>query len=623
MRTCVVMMGMVSAGVLPPATAGAQPAVRAAHDGAVAVPSPSGLTRFMVDRIDAPRSAAARENSDLADKNGRIPAPTPGYTLTDGVVVRCDDARAVAELTVGMGEAGRIAAAPGFWLVRTGSVRRAIALADAMGADPRVAEAYIDIERPASPRSLPTDPGFPIQWHLRNTLIAEADANVEEAWALGYTGAGVTIGILEGGWQTTHPDLAANFNAAASENGGIATDHGTAVAGVAAAVANNGQGGAGSAHGAWLSQLIRGTSARTAEAFGYRNDLNHIKSNSWGPQDNGRAWSMSSVERAAIEQAIATGRGGRGTIFAWAAGNGGGSGDRCDYDPYVSSRYTLAIGAVGDQDVRASYNETGSSMLVVSHSDGNVRDIYTTDVTGPGGYWGGNYYGGFGGTSAACPLAAGVVAMMLEANPDLTWRDVQHILVRSARTVDPTDPQWTLNGAGHEINYNYGFGAVDAGAAVELAETWRNVGAERKATSGVLPVGEAVPEGDLKGLVRTFVMPQNLRVESVEVVLNATTLYAGDLRITLTSPWGTESLLAATRSDATDHYTDYLFTSVRHWDEPSAGVWTMRIADLGAGDAAVWDDWTLNVYGTPIRLREPIGGQGPAAPGSVRRVPPP
>src|SRR5690606_21181566 len=125
----------------------------------------------------------------------------------------------VRQIAAGVGEARRIAAAPGFWLVRTGSVRRAIALADALAADPRVAEAYVDIERPTVLRTLPTDPAFPNQWHLRNLLIPEADVNAEAAWALGYTGAGVTIGILEGGWQTTHPDLAANFNAAASEVG--------------------------------------------------------------------------------------------------------------------------------------------------------------------------------------------------------------------------------------------------------------------------------------------------------------------------------------------------------------------------------------------------------------------
>lgn len=622
MRALVLAVGLSCAG-LTPCVVVAQPKVQAAATSPVAVVASAGRSSFLVERLDAPRSAAARVNTDLADKAGRVPEPTPGYVLTDGVVVRCDDEGAVRQIAAGVGEARRIAAAPGFWLVRTGSVRRAIALADALAADPRVAEAYVDIERPTVLRTLPTDPAFPNQWHLRNLLIPEADVNAEAAWALGYTGAGVTIGILEGGWQTTHPDLAANFNAAASEVGGSATAHGTAVAGVAAAVANNGQGGVGSAYGAMLSQLIRGTSSRTAEAFGYRNDLNDIKNNSWGPMDDGRAWSMSSVERAAIEDAVRNGRGGKGTIFAWAAGNGGGVGDRCDYDPYVSSRYTLAIGAVGDQDVRAAYNESGSSMLVVSHSDGNVRGIYTTDVTGGGGYWGGNYYSGFGGTSSASPLAAGVVAMMLEANPDLTWRDVQHILIRSARLVDPTHPQWTVNGAGHEINYHYGFGAVDAGAAVKLAMEWQNVPAEQMVSSGVLPVGEIVPEGDPKGLVRTFVVPQNLRVEAVEVVLNATTLYAGDLRVTLTSPWGTESLLAETRNDATDHYTDYLFTSFRHWDEPSAGVWTLRVADLGAGDGAVWEDWTLNIYGTPLRGGVAGGTGGPATPKSVRRVPAP
>ena len=92
--------------------------------------------------------------------------------------------------------------------------------------------------------------------------------------------------------------------------------------------------------------------------------------------------------------------------------------------------------------------------------------MYTTDLTGSGGYntstFNGDYYNNFGGTSASAPVVSGIVALMLQANPNLTWRDVKHILVDTAVKNDPSDPGWTQNGAGRWVNDRYGFGAVDA-----------------------------------------------------------------------------------------------------------------------------------------------------------------
>ena len=86
-------------------------------------------------------------------------------------------------------------------------------------------------------------------------------------------------------------------------------------------------------------------------------------------------------------------------------------------------------------------------------------------------------------------MVSGVTALMLQANPNLTWRDVQHILVNSARHVDPTDPGWTTNRGGQLIHYNFGFGVVDATAAVNMAKTWTNVGPELSVSTGLVTVG--------------------------------------------------------------------------------------------------------------------------------------
>ncbi len=552
---------------------------------------------FLVENPGALSSRAWRRNDDRADKAGRIPPPTAGFTLYASVVVETGDPAALRGIAFAEGAAAvePVEGVPRFWLVHAASIQEALDLAGVLAAAFGPENAYLDVQRPHMLRTVPSDPKFPQQWHLKNTSMPIADANCEPAWDAGYTGSGVVVGVLEGGWQSNHPDLQANFNATASQSGGSAS-HGTSVAGVIAAVANNGKGVAGAAYNAQLSKQFFGSASQTATAFQFRNDLNDIKNNSWGPADDGTTTILSSVERSALEASLANGRGGLGEIFAWAAGNGG-TGDRVEYDPYASSRMTLAIGAIGDLDTRAYYNETGSSMLVVAQSNGNNRGITTTDS-------GSSYTSNFGGTSSASPLGAGVVALMLDANPNLTWRDVQHVLIDSARKNDPNDGGWSVNGAGHPINYNYGFGSVDAGAATALAASWASVGPQVVVSSGVDTVNKTIPDNDPAGVTRVVNIGQDVTIEHVEVILNVTGTFVGDLKIKLTAPSGTNSLLAKTRNDSRNNYVNYIFTSLRDWDESSLGDWTLNIADGSSQDVSTWVDWELKVYGTG-------GGGGP------------
>lgn len=552
------------------------------------VPSGYGLDTFLIQTPDAASSAASRLNNDLAEPGETIPAPTDGYVLSNRVVVQTDDSELLVDMSREVDENALITAhsLEGFYTVEVQSVAAAVEMTWAL--EPLFGEGYVhlDVERPTSTR-LPNDPRFSNQWHLRNTQRPEADANVEDAWNAGYTGNGVVVGVIDGGVQTNHEDLAANYNSTASLSGGQSS-HGTAVAGVIAAVEGNGKGGVGAAYDSQWSKLYYGSSSYTATNFLHRNDINDIKNNSWGPYDDGTIWTISNVEKNALADSVATGRGGLGEIFCWAAGNGGNP-DRVDYDPYASSRYTIAVGAIGDRDVRSSYNEKGSSMMVVAHSNGNNRGINTTTLNG--------YTTSFGGTSSASPLGAGVVALMLEANPTLTWRDVQHVLVHSARQCDPSQSNWSQNGAGHDINYNYGFGAVDAGAATALAASWNNVSAEQVYNSGKITYGQQIPDNDSNGLQFTINVPDSFTVEHVELILNVDHNTIGDLRIRVTSPSGTKSAFTVPRGDTKNDLTNYVFTSVRSWDEDSAGDWTFFIADERGGATGTLDDYKLKVYG--------------------------
>lgn len=544
---------------------------------------------FQVAAPNAPISAAARLNDDLAGKDGRVPAPRAGYLLAGRLIVAAENAELLTLLAADLAGAAvePLEGVNGFWLVHAGSVRAALRLREALAPIYGAEQVYLDARQPLLTR-LPTDPGFNNQWHLRNNVNAVADANVEGAWNAGVTGQGVVIGVVDGGAYPAHPDLAANYNATASQSGG-GDSHGTSCAGVAAAVEGNNQGGVGAAYDAEWSKMYFGFSSQNATAFAYRNDLNDIKTNSWGPADNGTLANWTSAESTAVRDAVTLGRSGLGVVFCWAAGNGGTS-DRVEYDPYASSRYTIAVGAVTDGDQRSYYNEQGSSMFIVAQSDGGNRGIYTT--SGSNGYT-----SNFGGTSSASPLGAGVVALMLSANPNLGWRDVYHILVDSARKCDPNNSLWDVNGAGLDVNLNFGFGAVDAAAAVNLAQAWTNVGPELVEDSGVQSVNAALPDNNVAGLTRSFVVGSSFQVEAVELILNVDHNYIGDVVVELTSPAGTHSVLTKKRPDSQDDFVNYVLTTFRCWDEDSAGTWTVKISDQSGGTTGTWQNYRLVVYG--------------------------
>lgn len=559
------------------------------------VPAGHISRNFLVDDLSAANSRAWIDRSGQHDKHGVALPAAGGYELTRRVLVKSPSGRNPLSLTGGLGRrATRIEGLPDCWVIETANVGEAIELADQLQNARGVESVSVDMSRPMALRSLPSDPNFALQWHLRNEIVPIADVNAEAAWNAGYTGAGVIIGIVDTSIQTGHPDLAANFNLDATRpyGGGIASSHGTSVAGVAAAVANNGLFGVGVAYGAEFSSEVIGADSDNAAGLAYRNDLNDIKNNSWGPIDNGQADPAVPVIMEAIEQGVRTGRGGLGEVYFWAAGNGRFSKDRVDYDPYASSRYTISVGGIGDLDQDTTYSEPGSALMLVAASSGNDRAIYTT-ATNSGAT------DSFGFTSAASPLAAGVGALVLEANPGLNWRDVRQIMIDSARKCDPQNDAWETNGAGRNVHYSYGFGAVDAGAAVALAEHWERLPHEVEVRSGVIDISTAVPDNDATGISDTVMIPDNIIVETAELIVDIDSTYIGDLAIDLVSPEGTRSVLAKKRSDSQLAYDDYTFTTVRSMGEMSAGAWTVTVSDREAGDHATWNHYELVIHGRP------------------------
>ena len=469
-----------------------------------------------------------------------------------------------------------------------------------------------------TPRANPNDPEFSAQWHLENTGqtsgVAGEDINATDVWD-DYRGEGIIISVVDDGLDHSHPDIQPHYSslysydwcnsdgdpAPSSWNG-----HGTAAGGVAAAVGNNSLYVAGAAWEATLagSMLIAcwAGDATEADALSYESDDIDIYTNSWGPSDNGQTLEAPGpLTLAAFEQDAYLGRDGLGNTITWAAGNGLGSNDNSNYDGYANSRFTIAVTAITHMGQQSYYAEPGANILVAAHSNGDGEAITTTDINGSGGYnSSGNVTHTFGGTSSATPLAAGVIALMYDANENLTWRDVQEILVHSARKNDPNDSSWTTNGAGHDISHKYGFGAIDAGAAVALAESWTTLDTEMNVTYGPFSEYLDIPDDDTTWTEFNLTMPLELSIESIDVILDIDHTYRGDLDIVLESPDGTESWLAEDHSDSGDDYSNWLFNTVQHWGESSLGEWKLKMRDTGSGDNGTLNSWEVIFHGVDI-----------------------
>ncbi|MEX2188554.1 MAG: Ig-like domain-containing protein [Pirellulales bacterium] len=587
-------------------------------------------------------------------------------------------------------------------------------------------------------------------WDAWDFLIEDDNGNKNDPNSFAF-GDQVLIAIVDNGAWWDHPEMAdRNVLFADGGNCDFTQDptrclptiidpfidiHATAVAGLALAGRDDSRGIAGVAPDAhWLSNKILPTNppgtrnVDIGESGGLRprllicglpfaptpfmetrlgdrfNSAIDIFNNSWGPID-GVDWRTPQaipgpITQGAIDCGLTFGRGGLGSIYVWAAGNGGAFGDNVNYDRYANQIGTIAVGAIDANGKKSVYSEPGASLLVVAPSsssfDGGAAippQLLTTDFVeldptvdlptegDSGGYnyhTGANdprgnppyppdndpfedpndqYYGlgytsfghyssadpqgGFGGTSSAAPIVSGVIALMLDVNPALTWRDVQHILVRSTWKNDGGDTDWATNRAGFQVNHKYGFGAIDALQAVSNASVWPGSGAQqvfstgrmtvlRAPTDPVGTVGRIIPDngGPIAQLfdfaTDCFDTTRNLNctlnnnplpagydggsfpdLEWIEVVLETDHEFAGDLDVTLFAPDangqpGQFRSVLATAHGSGENYDNWVFTTARHWGETAEGKWRLEIRDRVTGAVGNFVSWQMNFYGSSI-----------------------
>lgn len=482
--------------------------------------------------------------------------------------------------------------------------------------------------------------------------------NVSKAWDLldrngdPISGAGVRVAVVDDGIQSTHPDLnitleGINLNGGdgVGSNVPVAVEnmfdnHGTAVTGIIAGVRNNAVGMAGIASDAEILgiRLIaapiddRDEALALGEGTAFAPTV--VSNNSWGPSDfTTELVPIGPLAHAAIVNATETQRVfSSGTIFVWAGGNGGEIGDNSNYDGYANLPETIAVGAINDQGVRASYSERGANLIVSAPSSGGDLGIITTSFTPDitedplfgdilNGYTS-DYDTEFGGTSAAVPAVSGVAALMIQAHNFLNWREVQQIMMETATRIDPDNPDWYENAAGYWFNHNYGAGMINAEAAVQKAldTVLMPGGPNGLGSNHILPDRgeplklhkfqlEEIPNGTGESFLMTFDMSDqpNRRVEHVQINTRIIAERRADLDVVLVSPSGTQSILAEAHPNSDEQgIPGFTFMTARNWGEGSAGLWYLRVTDRNSGNAvATFNNAELIING-PVDPAAPL-----------------
>uniref|UniRef100_T1KT62 furin n=1 Tax=Tetranychus urticae TaxID=32264 RepID=T1KT62_TETUR len=459
------------------------------------------------------------------------------------------------------------------------------------------------------------DPHWLQMWYLNrgNGL----DMNVQKVWDQNITGKGVVVTILDDGLEGDHPDLVENYDPRASYDVNNSDEdptprydiidsnrHGTRCAGEVAAMANNNKCAVGVAYHAKVGgvRMLDGdvTDAVEARSIGFASDHIDIYSASWGPDDDGKTVDgPGELAARAFADGVSKGRKGLGSIFIWASGNGGREHDNCNCDGYTNSIWTLSVSSATENGQVPWYSEACSSTLATTYSSGSIgeRQIVTTDL----------HHGctiSHTGTSASAPLAAAIAALALEANPNLTWRDMQHIVAMTSRPANLRAPDWKTNGVGRKVSHSFGYGLMDAAAMVDLAKVWVSVPEQKSCEIPSNLSDKLIPSKSYVEMSLNVNCNNVLFLEHVQAKVNLSSTRRGDIHIYLTSPSGTRSTLLEQRPMDTSHsgFQDWPFMTVHSWGENPNGVWKLEVHNDGKYpyNRAFLKGWTMVLYGTKI-----------------------
>lgn len=514
------------------------------------------------------------------------------------------------------------------------------------------------------------------------------DINLTGA-ALTFTGDGVRIAVSDTGTEMIHEDLDANALTGEHRNYGPADPnqwrqsygannqgteyHGTAVTGLICAEANNGKGSKGVAPDASFAAfrfVIDYDTGMTEASYLARNidqaDGNFdIFNYSYGYAQC-RFNEEDSLALDAFRDGVTNLRNGKGAIYVQSAGNDFlaylhsclGNNDfvnvftgNTNHNGDLAIPYKIITGAYNANGEKSTYSTPGSGIWISAPGGeyGNTEPaMLTTDVSGcakgyavigednnfnsglTAGNRNCNYTSYMNGTSSAAPISSGVIALMLQANPELTWREIKHILAMTAEPIDTLAPnlqdhpynldranidydyKWVTNGAGIPFSNWYGFGRINALEAVLAATSFVNgalgtfVSTQNPVTeqwyysTGLADLNMAIPDDGTSDFVdSTITVNHNFIVEAVQVKVNIDHARPGDIGLVLRSPSGIESRLIHFNNGiySTSFLDDQLLLTNAFYGEESFGSWTLMLIDGTAGVAGNLDNWQINIFG--------------------------
>ena len=530
---------------------------------------------------------------------------------------------------------------------------------------------------PKSPKDTPLpkeplvfDPLSAHAWHLENTgqdtfsdgyAVAGEDHKIKKVHELGFTGKGIKIAVSDNGVQVNHPDL--EQNQLVNEHRNYRTtppykgdpvpediyrdSHGTSVTGLVSAVKGNTEGSYGVAPDSLFAGFNFLSLGYSHEIFLHQltGDFN-IFNYSYGLPEHLITGTYQSEVIDTLKQGVEN-----GAVYVKAAGNdyyltyeGTPIWSNANFEAEQTLPYYIVVGAINSRGIKSSYSSPGSN-LWISGAGGEFGTsspaMITTDLTGCSygsahkttgktafdkGFDEANPYCDYtntmNGTSSAAPVISGIIALMMEANPNLTWRDVKHILAKTADRVDYSeldnnlshpkasfnlpghiyDKKWIKNHAGNYFSNWYGFGRANALQAVLMASTYNfplGTYLEETFTSALLDLD--IPNTAV-GVTDTINVSSGVsKIESVQVRVNLEHTRAGDLGIELTSPYGTTSKLFLINSGAIvyppTNNPEINLLSNAFYEENPQGNWTLKIIDGSSDHPGKFKGWSIKING--------------------------
>lgn len=517
-----------------------------------------------------------------------------------------------------------------------------------------------------------------------NPGTAGEDISLKDALDQGWTGKDIRIAVSDSGAEVGHEDLSGNQLSGEHRNYAhnnptywhgslpLFSDddaHGTAVSGLISAVAGNGLGSHGVAPGskfAAFSYIIPYSSSVTSASILIRTidqtdgDFD-IFNYSYGYTDCFFVDEDPLVNES-IRDGVTNLRNGKGALYVQAAGNGyvGYVGDclgtssltiyagNTNSSSDLATPHKIIAAAVNANGVSSSYSTPGSGIWISAPGGEygtTTPAMVTTDISGCSrGYSvtnyslnafnrgshslnsGCNYTSMMNGTSSATPVTSGVIALMLEANPALSWRDVKHILAVTADKVDFSlteeithpigmdltgyvyDLKWVKNAANLEFSNWYGFGRINALTAVLMANNYTFPLGAYETTSNPNHEGwyydsgtiaAAIPDNSATGVSHTLQIRHNFFVEAVQLKITTDHPRPSDLAVHLISPSGTESRLLLINSNLQSSALseDKLLLTNAFYGEESLGNWTIKVVDGSGSETGSLTNWKIQIHG--------------------------